>query len=96
MASSTTVGLVNNSSFIEYHSFANDNACIFSLLSSVFVAVFHASFVIAFNPTRHFSYSSGSRSSMYLLMFSFACCLKIDKSLFTVPILAWSILAISG
>jgi hypothetical protein len=29
-------------------------------------------FVIAFKPTRHFSYSSGSRSSMYLLMFCFA------------------------
>jgi hypothetical protein len=40
-------------------------------LSSVLYAVFHASFVIAFNPTRHFSYSSGSRSSMYLLTLSY-------------------------
>jgi hypothetical protein len=47
--------------------FAGDNACIFSLLSSELVAVF-ASFVIAVSPTRHFSYSSGNRSSMYFLM----------------------------
>jgi hypothetical protein len=42
------------------------------------------SLVIAFNPTRHFSYSSGSRSSMYLLILCLGSFLKYDTSLFTV------------
>ncbi len=53
----------------------------FLFLSSVCCDVSHASLVIAFNPTRHFSYSSGSRSSMYFLMLSFACSLRYDISL---------------
>jgi K+-transporting ATPase A subunit len=31
------------------------------MIAITFTAVFHASFVIAFSPTMHFSYSSGSR-----------------------------------
>jgi hypothetical protein len=44
----------------------------------------HASFSIELRPTRHFSYSSGSLSSMYFLILYLAFCLKYDMSLFTV------------
>jgi len=42
----------------------------------VLCAVFHASLVIAFSPTRHFLYSYGSRPPMYLLMLVLACLAK--------------------
>ena len=51
--------------------------------------------MIAVSPTRHFSYSSGSRSSMYRLILSFARCLRMKRSLFTVPFDTCSICAIS-
>jgi hypothetical protein len=60
------------------------DACIFSLLSSALFAVVHAPFSIELRPTRHFSYSSGSLSSMYFLILSLTFCLKYDMSLFTV------------
>ena len=44
----------------------------------------HAPFSIELRPTRHFSYSSGSLSSMYFLILSLALCLKYDMSLFTL------------
>src|SRR5512133_1846490 len=72
-----------------------DNACIFSLLSPACCEVFHASLSIAVNPTRHFSYSSGSLSSMYLPMLDFACCLRYDRSLLIVPLDTCNICAIS-
>jgi hypothetical protein len=48
--------------------------------------VFHASLSIAVKPTKHYSYSSGSRSSMYLLILCLASFLKYDTSLFTVVV----------
>ena len=56
-------------------------AYIFSLLSSVFCDVVQASLRIAVNPTKYFSYSLGSCSSMYFLMFCLTCSLRLDKSL---------------
>ena len=59
-----------------------------SLLSFVLCAVFHASLVIAFSPTRHFSYSSAILSSMYILMLDLACCFRIYRSLLTIPLIS--------
>jgi hypothetical protein len=56
--------------------------------------VFEASFNII-TPARHFSYSSGNFSSMYILILDFACCLRIDRSPFTVPLDTYNICAIS-
>ena len=56
--------------------------------------VFHASFVIAVKPTRHFSYSSGGLSSMCILILVLACFLRCYTSLFTVsnpPCSTWEI-----
>src|SRR5918911_2305468 len=67
----------------------------FLFLSSVCCAVSHASFVIAVKPTRHFSYSSGSRSSMYFLMLVLACCLRKYTSLLIIDKSTCSTFAIS-
>jgi hypothetical protein len=52
--------------------------------------IVQASLSIPVNPTRHFSYSSGSRSSMYLLMLVLASFLIYDISLLTVDNLTCS------
>jgi hypothetical protein len=55
----------------------------------------NTSLIIAFNPTRHFSYSSGNLSSMYLLILSLACCLKKYTSLLIMDKSTCNVLAIS-
>lgn len=61
-------------------SFANAKAFILSPFILSVCEIVHASFRIPFNPTRHFSYSSGSLSSTYLAIFSFACCLNLHPN----------------
>jgi hypothetical protein len=84
MASSTTVAFVSKSSFMEWHSLASDSACILSLLSSECCEVVHASLRIAVSPTRHFSYSSGKRSSMYFLTCVLASSGKLPDCIYRV------------
>ena len=63
----------------------------FLFLSSVRYEVLQASLSIALKPIIHFSYSSRNLSSMYFLIFSFACCLRCPMSLHTMDLSTCSI-----
>jgi len=62
-------------------------------MSSVCWEVSHASLRIELRPTIHFSYSSGSLSSMYFLILFFACCRKYFKSRLTTPVVSLQFLS---